>query len=63
MVSIFTILLSCHIIYMTSQECEISVIGYGDLIYKGLKDGCEEIKGLIEISNTLPSPYHEKQVF
>ena len=62
MISIFIILFSCHIIHITGQECEIPV-AEGDFIYKGLKDGCEEIKGFIVISNILPNPYHEEQVF
>ena len=63
MISIFTILFSCHIIHIAGQECEALIAEDGDLIYKGLKDGCEEIKGYIIISNLLPTPYHKEEVF
>ena len=63
MISIFTILFSCHIIHIAGQECEVPVAEDGGLTYKGLKDGCEEIKGFIEISNKLLNPYNEEQVF
>ena len=62
MISIFIILFSCHIIHIAGQECEIPVIE-DDLVHKGLKDGCEEIKGFIAIVNMLPTPYHKEEVF
>ena len=62
MISIFIILFSYHTIHIAGQECEIPAVE-DDLVHKGLKDGCEEIKGFIVISNILSNPYNEEQVF
>ena len=63
MIFIFIILFSCHIIHIAGQECEIPTRVDRIINYKDLKDGCEEIKGVVIISGLFRSPYSEEEVF